>query len=139
MIFNNMDFTGEAENDKLYMAILTNDDAEIERLRTNGVTLSEHIKGMLKNGGRDPEKKDKRSDDWFNFTDILDDYAPEEFISVLRNLHAELGEPIYFSDTYGLTVLQYPRPDVFRCVLDCFDNKKIPKKSGICCILLTAI
>ncbi|MDE7231389.1 MAG: leucine-rich repeat domain-containing protein [Oscillospiraceae bacterium] len=131
MIFNNMDFTEEAENDKLYMAILTNDTAEIERLRADGVVLSEHIKGMLRKGGGSPAKPNKYSDDHCDFSVILDYYTPEEFVSVVRNLHAELGEPIYYTETYGMTAIIHPLPEVFRCILDCFDNRKISKKYNL--------
>lgn len=117
-----------ARKDKLYIAIRANNTAEIERLRAEGVGLSEHIKSMLEKGGGSLVNPNEYGMDWYDFSYGLSNYSPEEFISVIRNLYAELGEPIYYSDTVGSNVREFYRTDVFKCLLECFDNKKISKK-----------
>lgn len=117
-----------AKNDRLYIAIRLNDTAEIERLKAEGAALSDHIKGMLKSGGGSLAVPNEYGMDWYDLSYGLSDYTPEEFISVIRNLYAELGEPIYFSDTVLSSVPKFYSAEVFRCVLDCFDNRKITKK-----------
>lgn len=116
-----------AKRDKLYIAIRADDTAEVERLRAEGIVLSDFIKAMLKNGGGSLVNPNEYGMDWYDFSYGLGSYTPEEFISVIRNLYAELGEPIYFSDTVGSSVPNFYSADVFKCVIECFDNKKITK------------
>lgn len=117
-----------AKKDKLYIAIRANNTAEIERLRAEGITLSDYIKAMLKIGGGSLVNPNEYGMDWYDFSYGLGNYTPEEFVLVIRNLYAELGEHIYYSDTVGSNIREFYRTDVFKCLLECFDNKKISKK-----------
>ncbi|MCH5204427.1 MAG: leucine-rich repeat domain-containing protein [Oscillospiraceae bacterium] len=123
-----MYWSQDAINDRLYLAIRLNDTAMIERLRAQGIGLSEHIRGMLKSGGGSLVNLNEYGHDWYDFCGALSDYSQEKFIAVVHNLRAELGEPIYFSDSilpfYGKKLYQ---TEIFRCVLDCFDNKRMKK------------
>lgn len=121
----------EALSDKLYVAIRANDTARIERLRAEGITLSDHIKDMLTIGGGSHANYQKYGLDWYNFNFNLSKYSPREFITVIRNLYAELDKPICYTDTVGSKIPEFYSPEVFKCVLDCFDNKKIPKKQTL--------
>lgn len=122
----------EALSDKLYVAIRANDTAEIERLRSTGVTLTGHIKQMLKiGGGGTHENFKKYGVDWYSLTTNFTIYSPEFFVSVIRNLRRELGEPLYCTLNALLNINDYYSAEVFKCVLDCFDNKKIPKKQTL--------
>ncbi|MCH5196219.1 MAG: leucine-rich repeat domain-containing protein [Oscillospiraceae bacterium] len=123
-----MYWTESAKKDRLYIAILLNDTAEIGRLTAEGTGLSEHIRGMLRNGGGSLVNPNEYGMDWYGFCSNLSNYSPEEFITVIRNLHTAFGESIYFSDTVLSGVPKFYREEVFRCVLDCFDNRKITKK-----------
>ncbi|MDE7229258.1 MAG: leucine-rich repeat domain-containing protein [Oscillospiraceae bacterium] len=121
----------EAKSDKLYVAIRANNTAEIERLRAEGITLSDHIKDVLTIGGGSNANYQKYGMDWYNFNFNLSKYSPREFISVIRNLYAELGKPICYTETVGSKIPEFYSAEVFKCVLDCFDNKKIPKKQTL--------
>ena len=117
-----------ARKDKLYTAILLNDAAGFKRLKAQGVGLSDHIKGMLGSGGGSLAKPNEYGEDWYSFCNELTEYSPEEFIWVISCLRAELDEPIYFSDTVYWGYPKLYRTEVFKCVLKCFDNRRMPKK-----------
>ncbi len=117
-----------AKADKLYRAIRLNDLAEIERLRAEGVTLSDFIKGMLRNGGGRIVDSNGYGMDWNDFIFSFDIYEPDELASVFENFHRELGEPIHFSDTVYSNIHKMCTPKVFKALLDCFDNRKMSKK-----------
>lgn len=54
----------------------------------------------------------------------------KRLVSVLRNLRAEVGEPMYYSGAYKWEWKKaLYSPEMFSCVLDCFDNRRIPKKT----------
>lgn len=125
------DWSEKAKADKLYVAIRANDTAEIERLRAEGVTLSDYIKSMLKFGGGGYENYKRYGKDWYNFNFNHSKYPPKEFISVIRNLYAELGKPIYNMEDVNSSVPGFYRADVFACVLDCVDNRVIPKEQTL--------
>ena len=124
----NLSWSGNAKEDRLFIAIMLNDTAETERLKEKGVGLSDHIKGMLKNGGGSLAKPNEYGVNWYKFCGELSKYLPEDFVRVISSLRAELGEPIYFSDTVFMHVPNFYSAEVFNCVLDCFDNRKITKK-----------
>ena len=119
-------WSDEAKSDKLYVAIRANNTAEIERLRADGITLSDHIREVLTIGGGSKADYQKYGLEWYNFIFNFPKYSTREFISVIRNLYAELGAPICYSETVGTKIPEFYSPEVFKCVLDCFDNRKIP-------------
>lgn len=123
---DDVEFTEQAESDKLYMAILTNNAAEIERLREDGTVLSDHMKGMLITGGGNLVKGNGYGADWYDYTMCLSMMPPDEAVSVIRNFRREVGEPLYYSDS-TISIQRYYRPDVFKCILECFDNKRMRK------------
>ncbi len=119
-----------AKADKLYRAIRLNDLAQVERLRAEGVGLSDHIKGMLRTGGGNlvANGGNEYAMDWYDFICGLGNYDPDELVSVFENFHRELGEPIHYSDTIYSNLYEMRTHKVFKALLDCFDNKKMPKK-----------
>ncbi len=118
-----------AKADKLYRAIRLNDLAQAERLRAEGVGLSEHIKGMLRNGGGNlVAKGNEYAMDWYDFICGFGNYEPDELVSVFENLRRELGEPIHYSDAIRTNLHEMLDHKIFKSLLNCFDNKKMPKK-----------
>lgn len=118
-----------ARADRLYRAIRLNDLAEVERLRAEGVGLSDHIKGMLRTGGGNLfARGNEYALDWYDFSCGFGNYKPDELVSVFENLRRELGEPIHFSDTIYSNLYQILDHKIFKAMLDCFDNKKMKKK-----------
>lgn len=131
----NLSWSDNAKKDRLFIAIVLNDTTETERLKAEGVGLSDHIKGMLKNGGGSLAKPNEYGVDWYKFCGGLSKYLPEEFVRVISSLRAELGEPIYFSDTVFMHVPNFYSAEVFRCVLECFNNNRINKKWALVFII----
>ncbi len=119
-----------AQADKLYRAIRLNDLAQVERLRAEGVGLSEHIKGMLRTGGGNLVAKggNEYAMDWYDFICGFENYDPDELVSLFENLRRELGEPIHYSDTIYTNLHDMFTHKIFKSFLNCFDNKKMPKK-----------
>lgn len=117
------------QNDPLYLAIMANDEAKIEKLKKEGVTLSEHIKFMLTHAVGSLAVSNDYSYAWFGHISAIANKKGEKLISVLRNLRAEVGEPMYYSGSYNWEWGEkLYTPEMFSCVLNCFDNRKIPKK-----------
>ncbi len=119
-----------AKADKLYRAIRLNDLAQVERLRAEGVGLSDHIKGMLRTGGGNLVAKggNEYAMDWYDFICGFGNYDPDELVSVFENLRRELGEPIHYSDSIYTNLYEMRTHKIFKALLNCFDNKKMPKK-----------
>lgn len=118
-----------AQADRLYRAIILNDLPQVERLRAEGVGLSEHIKGMLRTGGGNLfAKGNEYALDWYDFISGFDNYEPDELVSVFENLRRGLGEPIHFSDSIYSNLYQILDHKIFKALLDCFDNGKMKKK-----------
>ena len=126
-----------AGQDKLYTAIRSNDAEEIKRLKAEGVKLSAHVRVMLRNGGRNPASlfREGAEKDWKEFNYRLRSYSPEEFVSVVRNLRAELNGPMFCLDSIRFQISGFYSPEVFRCVLDCFDTGRINKKQTLISII----
>jgi len=118
-----------AKADKLYRAIRLNDLAQVERLRAEGVGLSDHIKGMLRTGGGNLfSKGNEYAMDWYDFICGFGNYKPDELVSVFENLRRELGEPIHYTDAIRTNLYERLDHKIFKALLNCFDNKKMPKK-----------
>lgn len=130
-----LDWSEQAKKDKLYIAVMLDDADELERLRSQGTGLSDHVRDMLKTGGGSYLKPNSYYRDWREFCDVLSNFSPAKFISVIRNLRAELGEPVHFSKAVLSNVPKFYRPDVFKCVLDCFDNRKMNKTQTLLYII----
>lgn len=121
----------KAKADRLYVAIRANDTAEIERLRAEGITLSDYIRSMLRSDSGSYENYKRYGNDLYAFSLDLSKYSPEDFISVIRNLYAEFGKPIYNMEDVNSRVPGFYRADVFSCVLDCVDSRIIPKEQTL--------
>ncbi|HBH95295.1 MAG TPA: hypothetical protein DDX91_06045 [Ruminococcaceae bacterium] len=117
------------KDDPLYLAIMNNDKGKIEKLKAGGVVLSEHIRYMLTHAVGSLAVLNEYSYSWGGHICAIEGFKPERLMSVLRNLRAELGEPMYYSGSYSWEWgKRLYAPEMFSCVLDCFDNRKIPKK-----------
>ena len=130
-------WTEEAKEDLLYIAIRLNDAAEIERLKSEGAVLSEHIKHMLTEGGGNLTTLTitEYIIDRYDLDSKLLFYSPEEFVAVIRNLRAEIDEPIFCPYNVTSYIPNFYSAEIFRCVLDCFDTKKIKKKQTLIYII----
>lgn len=60
--------TKQCANDKLYWAILDNNFDEIERLKSEGVTLSDYMKRVLTIGGGSIGNSNEYGMDWYDFS-----------------------------------------------------------------------
>ena len=117
------------QNDPLYLAIMKNDKSEINKLKEKGIVLSEHIRYMLTHAVGSLAVANEYTYAWFGHIAAIDDMNGERLIAVLRNLREAVGEPMYYSGSYSWEWgKRLYTPEMFSCVLDCFDNRKIPKK-----------
>lgn len=116
-------------NDKLYWAIRDNNFAEIERLKSEGVALSDYMKRVLTVGGGRIEDSNEYGMDWYDFSYGVSGYGAKGFVSMIRNLREAVGEPLYYSETVNQSIYKilFER-EVFECVLDCFNGKRISNK-----------
>lgn len=114
--------------DKLYLAIMANDEKRISKLKADGAAISDHIKYALTHsvGGA---KMNEYSWTWYSHNDAIFKMEKDKFIAVVTNLHNEIGESMHYTDSFYWELHRYIFDrDVFKCLLDCFNNKKINKK-----------
>ena len=120
---------GLYRDDPLYLAIMNDDREKAEKLREQGAALSEHIKYMLTHAVGSLAKFNEHSHAWFGHLEAIEGMSGKKLISVLRSLREALGEPMYFSGSYQWEWSRlFYKPEMFACVLDCFDNRNISKK-----------
>lgn len=116
------------DKDPLYLAIMSNDPGLIAKLKREGATLSEHIKYAMTH----PVWGSKENE--YSWTCWAHSYAiqkmkKERFVAVMTNLHNEIGEPLHYTESiYWSLRRDICDHDVFKCIVNCFDNKKINKK-----------
>lgn len=133
-------------DDKLYMAILNNDAEEIKRLKENGEKLSgevvnnlgtgtsldfsEFISSFEANEAAMARELEMRSEIWSLYYDCIKKADAKTFISVIRNLYAEIGAPLHYMMSIFQNVVPHlmRTPEVLDCVIDCFEEKRIKKR-----------
>lgn len=117
------------QEDPLYLAIMANDEKAYAKLKERKVTISDHIKYTLTHAVGSLAKINEYSYTWWAHIAAVEKMDKNRFVAVMTNLHKEIGEPMYFSDSiYWPIRLVICEHAVFECMLDCFDNKKINKK-----------
>lgn len=117
------------QNDPLYSAIMANDNEAAAGLKKKGEVLSEHIRYMLTHPVGSLAVSNDYSYAWFGHIEAIQKMNDKKLISVLRNLSFELGEPMYCSGSYNWEwSTKLYNPEMFSCVLDCFDCRKMSKK-----------
>lgn len=117
------------KEDPLYLAIMHNDIPKIESLKKKGFTLSEHIVTVLTCPVGGAAKISKYTLAWYGHTEAVSKMNGQKLIQVLHRLAEEVGQPMFYSSAYSWEYKKsFYEPQLFSCVLDCFDNRKIPKK-----------
>ena len=128
----------EYAEDKLFTALLHNDEKAAKELKGAGVGLSDIVTYSL------TVYKDKKplenNDDMETVSQILYTFCvtmqklqksdEESFIEMARRFRGELDAPIlYFKSVFGSNVPKYIKsPSLLECVIDCFDPSRINKK-----------
>lgn len=114
-------------NDPLFTAIMRGDFEETKRIKTRGAVLSDKVKSVL-SVSRELDYND------YEALKINQTYVktfkktlPEDskkFINIIRTLHDEIGEPLFFNTLLWSYIKRMMFEDgVWDCVLDCFDPK----------------
>lgn len=117
------------QEDPLYLAIMHNDLPQIKKLKDNGTVISEHIRTILTSAVGGAAKASGYTLTFYGHIDAVGTMNVKKLIHVLYRLKEEVGRPMYCSSAYGWEYQKrfYDEPGLFICVIDCFDNKKMPK------------
>ena len=117
------------QDDPMYLAIMADDKEKIQQLKKQGVTLTEHIKYALTHSVGRITVNNEYMVTWYNHVEAVRNLEVKKFTSVMRNLYEAVGEPMHYTDSiYWKVCDKIYEPDIFSCVLECFDNKNINKK-----------
>ncbi len=122
--------------DELFKAIMDADDGAYSRLKKSGAVLSDEVKHALTHSTGTRTKPEEGHYIAIDFEGTIQralmDGRLDYFVSTLRAMRREVGEPLYFTNSayWGCTDIFYDRA-VFECILDCFDNRKINKKQNM--------
>lgn len=122
--------------DPLYTAIMNGDEGAVSRLKKRGKVLSDEVKYALTRCTGTLVKPAEGFHISINFEGTIQKALMngmlDYFVSTLRAIRREVGEPLYFTNSvyWGCTDNFYDRA-VFGCILDCFDNRKINKKQNM--------
>lgn len=117
------------KEDQLYLAIMHNDIPMIKSLKNKGFILSEHIVTVLTCPVGGAAKFGEYTMAWYGHIEAVRKIKGQKLIDVLKGLSKELGRQMYYSSAYSWEYKKsFYEPELFSCVLDCFDNRKIPKK-----------
>ena len=115
--------------DELFKAVLSLDKPRVEQLKAQGVTLTEDVKRTLVNGGGPMVSNKPAAPFWYLYISDLRDVDKENFVWISRIFFEETGAPLYYSDTLHDTIREYIfNTDVFTCLMECYDHKKMNKK-----------
>ncbi len=114
--------------DELFKAIITLNKKRVEELKVRGVTLTEDVKNTMLNGGGSFISGSPASGLWYGYLTDLESVAKLDFVYISREIFAQTGEPLYFSNSLEQVIAKYFfNPDVFTCLLECYDQKKLNK------------
>lgn len=117
------------KEDPLYLAIMHNDIPKIKSLKNKGFKLSEFVVKLLTCPVGGAAKAGEFTLPWYGHIQAVKGLSGQKLIDVLRRLTEELGEKMYCSSAYDWEYSKhFYEPELFACVLDCFDNRKIQKK-----------
>lgn len=118
--------------DKLFQAVLSLEKERVERLRADGVTLTEDVKNTLVNGGGPMVSNKPAAPFWYLYITDLENIGKEDFVYISRIFFEETGAPLYYSDTLaGAIYKYYYNTAVFVCLTECYDLKKLNKKKTL--------
>ena len=118
--------------DELFQAVLSLDKSRVERLKANGVTLTENVKQTLVNGGGSMMSNKPSSPFWYLYLSDLENVNKENFVYISRTFFEEIGAPLYYSDSLVQVIGKYfYNTAVFICLMECYDPKKINKKKTL--------
>lgn len=120
--------------DLLFRAIFGCDKEQFELLKKQGILLSEGLRTTLVNGCRFLMANKPESEFMLNYMVDLGEMTAEEFLFVIPRLREETGEPLNCTGAMLHGIYEYKgiygvlfEPNVFKCFMECFDQKKLNK------------
>ncbi len=120
--------------DPLYQAIFSCDKEQFELLKKQGISLSEDLRNTLVNGCRFLMANKPESEFTLNYMVDLGEMTAGEFLLVIPRLRGETSEPLNCTSAMLNGIYDYKgiyrvlfEPDVFKCFMECFDQKKLNK------------
>lgn len=126
-LYQNRERIGLEADRLLFYSIISNSKEITAVLKELGVKFSEkQITGLTEDG---------RSYEWMEFCPMMDELEDDEFLEVMGNIVEEIGgKTLHYTDSiywgnYNTYRGQYRlfRPDIFKFVVENFDNKKMNK------------
>lgn len=115
--------------DEFFQAVLSLDKPRVKQLKANGQTLTENVKQTLVNGGGSMMSNKPASPFWYLYLSDLENVGKEDFVYISRTFFEETGAPLYYSDGVHDAICKYIfNTDVFICLTECYDLKKMNKK-----------
>lgn len=125
----------EYTEDKLFTALLHNDDMAAEELKASGAKLSPIVVYSLtvykdKKPLENKEDMETVSQILYTFCVKMQKAEEESFIETARRFREELDAPmLYFKSIFGSNVPKYIKStSLLKCIIDCFDTSQINKK-----------
>ncbi len=114
--------------DELFKAVLSLDKKRVSELREAGVTLSENVKRVLVNGGGSMMSNKPESRFWYLYLSDISGIAKADFVFISREFFKDTGTPLYYSDSvHDVICKHFFNTEVFTCLLECYDQKKMNK------------
>ena len=124
--------TQYGQADALFRAALSADKLRVNTLRANGTTLTDEVKQTLLSGGGSMCSNDPKVNLWYYYLTDLGYLSAEDFIYASRIFRDETGGPLYYSDTFGAAIVNILyEMNVFICITECYDLKRIKKKQTL--------
>ena len=118
--------------DEFFQAVITLNKDQVSQLKTQGVTLTEDVKNVLVNGGGSMFSNSPESRFWYGYLTDLENVSKFDFAWISRTLFEEIKEPLYFSDNLrGVISKYFYNKEVFTCLLECYNLKKLSKKKKL--------
>lgn len=116
--------------DELFGAIMTLDKKRVKELKAHGITLTENVRNVLENGhGKKQNMSDPAAELYFHFFRELKETPVMELAEELKLLRAETSKPLYYLETLWFWGNKRRFvPEIFKAVLDSFDQKQMSKK-----------
>lgn len=125
----------EYTEDKLFTALLHNDERAVKELKAQGEKLSPIVVYSLtaykdKTPLENKEDMDLVTQILYIFCVKMQKAEEESFIETARRFRQELDAPmLYFKSVFGSNVPKYIKStSLLKCIIDCFDTSQINKK-----------
>ena len=115
--------------DKFFQAVLSLDKQRVERLKAQGVSLTENVKQTLINGGGSMVSNKPAAPFWYLYLTDLEGISKEGFVYISHTFFEETGAQLYYSESLVNAIGKYfYNSAVFNCLMECYNLKKLNKK-----------